>query len=146
MLDEKLQSKIDLLQEQIESFEKSGFHTEAEIDMLTCALKYELRLLQNSLALEFLTITEIIELQSKVNDAICMRMRLGNQITQPLKNIGKTIKESLSPDTSDKSEFEAYGMSPESYLEGKKMHNYYFNRNDINVVDAEILTPNNSQA
>lgn len=49
MSDELLQSKTELLQDQIESIERSGFFTEKEIDRMTSPLREELKSLQKQL-------------------------------------------------------------------------------------------------
>jgi hypothetical protein len=46
MLDDLLKSKIELLQEQIDNLEKSGFFTEKEMDKLSFPLKMEQTALQ----------------------------------------------------------------------------------------------------
>ncbi|WP_026730175.1 hypothetical protein [Flavobacterium denitrificans] len=50
MSNENVQSKIDLLEEQIENIERSGFFTEAEIDRAVVSLKSELVFFQNMLS------------------------------------------------------------------------------------------------
>jgi len=49
MSTDTLLSKIDLLQEQIDNFEKSGFFTDAEIDRLSSPLHFEIKSLKNQL-------------------------------------------------------------------------------------------------
>ena len=49
MLEDLLISKIELVQEQIESLEKSGFYTEKEMDQRSYPLRRELELLQSLL-------------------------------------------------------------------------------------------------
>jgi hypothetical protein len=50
MSDDLLKSKIDLLQEQIDSIEKSGFYTEKEIDSKVYPYRIELEILKYQLS------------------------------------------------------------------------------------------------
>lgn len=50
MSDNLLNSKIELLEEQIENIERSGFFTESEIDRTSKSLRAELVRLKNALA------------------------------------------------------------------------------------------------
>lgn len=50
MSDELLQHKIDLLEEQIENLERSGFFTEKEIDQATASLRMQLAAFKQSQA------------------------------------------------------------------------------------------------
>ena len=51
MLEDLLISKIELVQEQIESLEKSGFYTEKEMDQRSYPLRRELELLQSQISI-----------------------------------------------------------------------------------------------
>lgn len=50
MSNENLESKIELLQDQIENLERSGFFTEAEIDRAVLSLKIEMKIYEQHLA------------------------------------------------------------------------------------------------
>ena len=50
MSDELLQYKIDLIQDQIDNLERSGFFTEKEIDQATASLKMQLAILKEAKA------------------------------------------------------------------------------------------------
>ena len=50
MSDELLQHKIDLLEEQIENLERSGFFTEKEIDQATAFIRMQLAILKEAKA------------------------------------------------------------------------------------------------
>ena len=94
MNQELIASKIDLLQEQIDNLEKSGFFTEKEMDRFAFPLRAELALLKIAIPFQ-------------------------------------------------------YGMSDEEYQEGKKLHDAIFapiKAMNIEVIDAEILTPNHQEA
>lgn len=145
MLDEKLQSKIDLLQEQINNYEKSGYYTDAEIEIQTKPLRKELNLINDSLSFEFLTIQELRELSTKIHHAIITRQSSGtgllSKVQGHLNSLKKEAANFLSPNK--------YGMSDEEYEAAKAKHNILFSPLkilDITVIDAEILTPNHQEA
>jgi hypothetical protein len=99
MLTDTLTPQIELLQEQIESIERSGHFTEAEIDSKTRPLRMELEILQH---------------------------------TQSFKNLQSAMDKCAS--------------SFNHFLQGV---NYFYNPTDnknIEVIDAEILTPNHISA
>jgi hypothetical protein len=96
MLDEKLQSKIELLQEQIDNIEKSGFYTDLGGEILLAPLRFELALIKDSLSFEFLTLSELIELDTRISHAILMREN--TTPTEKLtKEASKAIDKFLSP-------------------------------------------------
>ena len=145
MLDEKLQSKIDLLQEQIDNLEKSGHYTDAEILIQTKPLRLELNLIKDSLSYEFLSIQELRELSLRVNNAIATKDAQGNGFLVKLTNAFKAF---LNDDDKPIS-INRYGMSDEVYEAAKAKHNPLFaplKPFNIEVVDAEILTPNHQEA
>lgn len=107
MSNDTITPRIELLQEQIESIERSGHFTENEIDSKAAPLRMELaslKILQSTRAL-----------------------------TVAMRN---------------------YGMTLDSYIEGQKAFNEAFAKLkdvpnsflDIEVIDAEILTPNHISA
>lgn len=51
MSDDLLKSKIELLEEQIENIEKSGFYTEKEMDSKVAPFRMELAVLKQTLAI-----------------------------------------------------------------------------------------------
>jgi hypothetical protein len=145
MLDEKLQSKIDLLQEQIDNLEKSGHYTEAEIQVKTKPLKKELDLINDSLSYEFLNIQELRQLSQRIHNAIVTKHSSGTgfvtKVSSVFLTMKKEVEEYISPNK--------YGMSDEEYEAAKAKHNNFFAPKkafDIEVVDAEILTPNHQEA
>lgn len=105
MSNDILQSKIELLEEQIENIERSGYFTEKDIDRLSFPIREELEQ---------------------------MKIQLANS---HIDEFG-----------------EKYGISPEERIEGNRIHNELWailkktkdTILDIEVVDAEILTPNYS--
>lgn len=145
MLDEKLQSKIDLLQEQIDNLEKSGHYTEAEIQVKTKPLKKELDLINDSLSYEFLNIQELRQLSQRIHNAIVTKHSSGTgfvtKVSSAFMTMKKEVEEYISPNK--------YGMSDEEYEAAKAKHNNFFapiKAFDIEVIDAEILTPNHQEA
>jgi hypothetical protein len=132
MLDETLISKIELLQEQIDNLEKSGFFTEKEMDKLSSPLRTELNLFQTQkTALEYKMLGETQRI-------------LGLSATD-LSDFGKKLREVFDPFTVPN----YYGMSDEEYETAKAKHNNFFaplKEFDIEVIDAEILTPNHQEA
>jgi hypothetical protein len=133
MLDEKLQSKIDLLKEQIDNIEKSGYYTDAQIQVLAKPLRYELSLITDSLSFEFLTIHELRELQTKIQHAIVTKHHTGTGFVANVSNVFLFLKKGTSS--------LVFPKNYQSDIESKKVikRNHI---NDINVIDAEILTPN----
>lgn len=103
MSNDTIDSRIELLQEQIESIERSGHFTEKEIDSKAAPLRMEL---------------STLKMQQSTSELIDAH--------------------------------EKYGMTLESYQEGLKAFIKCFSQmpklpkkiTDIEVVDAEILTPN----
>lgn len=145
MLDEKLQSKIDLLQEQIDNIEKSGFYTDAQIETQTKPLKIELALIKDSLSFEFLTVAELRALSLRIQHAIVTRHSSGTGIVLKFQGILTSLKKEAADFLSPKN----YGMSDEEYQQGKKLHEAIFapiKAMNIEVIDAEILTPNHQEA
>lgn len=103
MSNDTIAQRIDLLQEQIDNLEKSGFFTEKEMDKLAWPLRDELEGLKKQLAI------------SNLNEA------------------GK-----------------AFGITAEQMVEGRRifcelwaqLDNFTNPVHEIEVIDAEILTPN----
>jgi hypothetical protein len=140
MLDEKLQLKIDLLQDQIDNLEKSGHYTDAEIELRAPALKHELLILKDLSALIFLSDIELQQLKLRINNAITIKNN--NRIGKGglLNAFKEGAVDFIFPNK--------YGMSAQEYEEGKKIHNELFSplrALQIEVVDAEILTPNHQE-
>ena len=147
MLDEILQSKIDLLQEQIDNLEKSGHYTDAEIQIQTKPLRIELNLIKDSLSFEFLTIAELRELSVKIQHAIVTRHSSGTGMVLKFQGILTSLKKEANDFLTPKPN--QYGMSDEEYADAKYKHNSFFapiNELKLEVVDAEILTPNHQEA
>lgn len=145
MLDEKLQSKIDLLQEQIDNLEKSGHYTDAEIQIQTKPLRVELNLIKDSLSYEFLNIQELRQLSQRIHNAIVTKHSSGTGFVTKVSSAFLTMKKEVSDYISPNK----YGMSDEENEAAKAKHNSIFapiNALDIEVIDAEILTPNHQEA
>lgn len=145
MLDEKLQSKIDLLQEQIDNLEKSGHYTDAEMQIQTKPLKIELALIKDSLSYEFLTIQELRQLSQRIQNAIVSKHTVGTgfitKVSGVLTSLKKDVEEYIFPTN--------YGTSDQEYQDVKAKHNAIFvpiKILEIEVIDAEILTPNHQEA
>lgn len=145
MLDEKLQLKIDLLQDQIDNLEKSGHYTDAEIQIQTKPLKIELALIKDSLSFEFLTIHELRQLSAKIKNAIVTKHSSGtgfvSKFQAHLASLKKEAADYIFPNQ--------YGMSDQEYEDGKKLHNTIFaplKALEFEVIDAEILTTNHQEA
>lgn len=146
MLDEKLQLRIDLLQDQIDNLEKSGYYTDEEIKTQTKPLQIELAIIKDSLSFEFLTVAELRELQNRINHAIVTRHSVSGKTIIP---IFSGLLASLKKGANDFIFPNAYGMDQKSYEQGKKFHELYFaplKALHIEVVDAQILTPNHQEA
>jgi hypothetical protein len=132
MSNETLISKIELLQEQIDNLEKSGFFTEKEMDKLSSPLRLELNLLQTQkMALE--------------NEIFGENQRILGVSPTDLSDLVKEFRECFNPSTIPNQ----YGMSDQEYADAKYKHNSFFapiKALEIEVIDAEILTPNYQEA
>lgn len=148
MTAELLTSKIELLEEQIENLERSGFFTESEIDRAVVSLRSELEMYKMHLSYCDLSVAATISTASvqAFGEAI-VEWRKATEIT-PLnfyQAAGKLALDSMKKASENKN----YGMSDEEYDEGRRKHIELFdqmqakNPMDIEVVDAEILTPSN---
>jgi hypothetical protein len=141
MIQELIAPRIELLQEQIDNLQQSGFYTESEMDSLSSPLRAELDLLKDYLLFEFLTIAELQKLQTRIHHAIITKREPSPFMK--LKADGLAIaKDFLSPKANH------YGMSDQEYADAKYKHNMFFNpikALELEVVDAEILTPNHQE-
>lgn len=132
MSNETLNSKIELLQEQIDNLEKSGFFTEKAMDKLSSPLRLELKLLQ----------TQKIALE---NEMFGETQRILGVSQSELVDLTKTLRECFNHSSIPNQ----YGMSDQEYEEARVKHNAFFNpikALEIEVIDAEILTPNHQEA
>ncbi|OYX86770.1 MAG: hypothetical protein B7Y83_00080 [Flavobacteriales bacterium 32-34-25] len=119
---EELQLKIDLYQEQIDNLEQSGHFTEKEIEVKSIPLKAHLELLKQILNLRKFSL---------VANAAANRM----------------YEFIIASETMRTPTHEKYGMTQESYDEGSKMHDKFFNPSYfIAVQQPEFLTPNQQEA
>ena len=141
-----LTSKIELLEEQIENIERSGFFTENEIDRAVVSLRSELEMYNMHLTyceaaneedVKPLTASEFVEAVVQWRKA-----------TEPLPLNFYQAAGKLALDSMKKSsEHKKYGMSDEQYEEGRRKHIELFdkmqakNPMDIEVVDAQVITP-----
>ena len=116
-----LTSKIELLEEQIENIERSGFFTENEIDRAVVSLRSELEMYNMHLSYCDSSVQSVIPTTSTQ----AFREAIGFATLGPAN----------------------YGMSDEEYEEGRKKHIELFdqmqakNPMDIEVVDAQVITP-----
>jgi hypothetical protein len=117
MTNEFLAPKIELLEEQIENLERSGYFTESEIDRAVVSLRSELELYKKHLS-------------------YCDLANTGKDATLDIHAFGKAIGLARLAVAN-------YGMSDEEYEEGRRKHIELFEKNqaNIDVVDADILTP-----
>jgi hypothetical protein len=133
MSNETLISKIELLQEQIDNLEKSGFFTEKEMDKLSSPLRLELNLLQT-------------QKRAFENELFGENQRiLGLASAVDLADLVKAFRECFNHSSIPNK----YGMSDLEYEEARVKHNAFFNpikALEIEVIDAEILTPNYQEA
>ena len=141
MLDDKLQLKIELLQDQIDNLEKSGHYTDAEIETQSAPLKHILFITKDLLALIFLTDLELHELKVRIQNVIALknqnRLKSGGRLNG-FKNLASDFISSNK-----------YGMSDQEYEDAKAKHNAIFapiKTLEIKVIDAEIVSPNHQEA
>lgn len=104
MSNEKINSQIALLQEQIYNLEQSGHFTEKEMDSQTFALRQEIEALQSQL----LPIEKVLGVSE---DEVALLV--------------KTLKSCF---TADRIAPTPYGMSPGCYIEGSRFHKQYFSQ------------------
>jgi len=76
MSNDIIHSKIELLEEQIENFERSGYFTEKEIDRLSAPLRSELAILKEQLNLYGMD-------QEKYNEGVKMHRHYFSQMHSP---------------------------------------------------------------
>ena len=107
MSNDTIAQRIDLLQEQIDNLEKSGFFTEKEMDNLSCPLRQEL----SSLKKQFTDV--FVEYAVQYFNLSSTQIEEGRTVFNELWNALDNIKKPLS---------------------------------EIEVIDAEILTPNSITA
>ncbi|MDR6844476.1 hypothetical protein [Flavobacterium granuli] len=137
MLDDKLQSRKDLLEEQLESVENSGFYTDHQIQVLSKPLRYELSLINDSLSFEFLTLQELRQLQRKIQNAIVTKHHSGTGFIINFSNVFLSLKKETNN-----------FFFPKPYMTNEEVYRRGFNNSNlkINVIDAQVLTPNHQEA
>lgn len=117
-----LTSKIELLEEQIENLERSGFFTENEIDRAAISLRSELEMYNMHLLYCDSSVPAVIP-------------------TTSIQGFGEAIGFAVLAPAN-------YGMSDEKYEEGRKKHVALFLQMqaekyaNIEAVDAQVITPN----
>ncbi|WP_413998683.1 hypothetical protein ACMDB5_12980 [Flavobacterium sp. W1B] len=122
MSEDLIHSKIELLQEQIDNLEKSGHFTEQEINSRSIPLKAHLSLLKNA--------SQLYRTAKEAKIAADAMMKFFKCF------------DALESETILK-----YGMTKESYEEGKKIHEMCFQPLYlIPVIQPERLTPNHQEA
>lgn len=102
MSNEKINSQIALLQEQIYNLEQSGHFTEKQMDSQTFALRTEIETLQSQL-LPLETVLGVSE--------------------DELEYLAATLKDCFFT-----SKAKTFGMTTESYNEGARKHSHYFSQ------------------
>lgn len=121
MTSENLQSKIDLLEDQIENLERSGFFTEAEIDRAVVSLRSELEMYN-------------------VHLSYCNLGEAAKSAAWSISGLNDSIEKANI-------NCEIYGMSPKDYQEGMEYHNQCFDQMsevklyNIEVIDAKVVNP-----
>jgi len=119
---EDLQLKIDLYQEQIDNLEKSGHFTDNEIETQSIPLKAHLSLLKDIKSLHILSITSA---------EAAKRMMAFLEVAETMKD-PVHIK---------------FGMTKESYEEGRDIHEMYFkNLGLLPVIKPDFQTSNLQEA
>lgn len=111
-------SKLELREAQLKNLEKSGFFTDKEIEKQAPSLRLEIAYLRASI--QFINHSELLATMAE------------NFVKQAsLINVQPSL----------------YGMTPQQYEEGKKIHDSLFSPiNAITVAHAQILTPNQQEA
>ena len=102
MSNEKINSQIALLQEQIYNLEQSGHFTEKEMDSKTFTFRTEIETLKAQL----LPLETVLGVSS-----------------DELDYLAATLKVYIS-----KNKAKAYGLTTESYKEGDRKHSHYFSQ------------------
>ncbi|MFV8268425.1 hypothetical protein ACNQGP_00635 [Flavobacterium sp. GT2N3] len=169
MNQELVASKMDLLFEQINNLENSGFFTEKEMDRFASPLRSELNLLQT-------------QKKALENEIFGKTQRILGVSPADLSDLVKTFRECFNhssiPNPHGMSDQEShfinkiyfvgyilhkykdelynpstipnhYGISDQEYHDAKAKHNTFFaplKTLEIKVIDAEILTPNHQEA
>lgn len=151
MLNEKLKLKIELLEEQLENVERSGFYSEQQIDIISATLRYELRVIQNLTALEFLSLKELHEIRRQIDDVIRnTSLKTKSPPNFKFSDLKKNLDKMLFPNPQRAfiRQLLTAPITAEQYLEGRFLYDQIFTRHpsDIVVTNPEILTPNNPQA
>jgi hypothetical protein len=159
MQNDLLTPKIELLQEQIDNLERSGFFTEEEMDRATVSLKIELLIYTQCQALNtyssnlttaassMLNFTETVAPKYKSGSDFryeeVIREHNENNTSDFLMETGKLAMDSMKK----VAENNKYGMDDNEYKKGIEVHTQCFDQmktvypNNITVVAAEILTP-----
>jgi hypothetical protein len=102
MSNEKINSQIALLQEQIYNLEQSGHFTEKEMDSKTVTFRNEIE----TLKVQLLPLETVLGVSS-----------------DELDYLTATLKVCIS-----KNKAKAYGFTTESYNEGDRKHSHYFSQ------------------
>jgi hypothetical protein len=139
--------KIELLQEQIDNLERSGYFTEAEMDRATISLKIELLIYKQCEALHTFSsnLNNITDSILNFTESVAPNYESASDqlYEQAMRNANAHNWSELAKDY--------YGMTKDEFIKGIEVHNQSFdqlktiNPNNITVVDAEILTPSIQQ-
>jgi hypothetical protein len=122
MSEDLLTSKIELLEEQIDNLEKSGFFTEQEINSRSISIRAHLSLLKNVL--------QLYKTSREAKTAADAMLKLGRSFDEIESLVMLNFE-----------------ITKESYEAGKKIHEMYFSTiNPIPVKPLEILTPIQQEA
>lgn len=117
MSNDTLASKIELLQEQIQNLEKSGYFTEKEMDKLSYPLRQELEVMEKQLAAS--RMSEIAKNSGLTADEMIQGCRTFSELWLQMN--------------------EPQNFPPIFSTTNKTIEEFI---NEIQVIDAEILTPN----
>ena len=129
MLNDLLTSKIELLEEQIENLERSGFFTEKEIDSKTTFLKQQIELHKQSI-----TVNLFCEAMTKSSENILQFAKKAIEM-----NAAREDYQQFGILSQDRP---LYGMTPEEYQEAGQQHNDLFDQiKEIKVNDSQTISP-----
>ena len=164
MSNDILQSKIELIEEQIENLERSGYYTEKEIDRLSFPIREELEQMKIQFANSY--VDEFGEKYGISPEERIEGNRIHNELWAKIKEAKNQIIdikvngfEVLAPDTEvilidDQKKHFSLGLTAEEMIEGCRRFSELLTDEfripistyHIEVIDAEILTPNHITA
>jgi hypothetical protein len=132
MLDEKIKMRMELLQDQIDNLERSGYYTEWDIHCHIDPLKHELALLKDVAAFTYIEDHELLEIKKRVDTIIEIRNEYMLKSISIVEVVKRHITDFLHP---------KYLMTQESYNEGCKIHSQFWTQ--LREKQKEILLNQN---